>query len=264
MQIARSFLIGVQVNYWQAKNGDSRASTTVSGAMETMRAPLALLSSQELTLIAAIDEAEKISNALMSVWDAGDAGQPPVYPEARMSHLLHLLSNTITDFASQKLVSSTASHGFSTAQEAGGLARRDLWGMQSPADMVQAEGAVSDALTLLQAWRDRYVKQLMLDWMPGPQSISAHAWSGPAFEDSNLNAHMVRLGEVQQLLQLKRELMKALGPEDQHLVHDAFAGLSAAETFKVNLPMYSADGSRQTDATALTFLPKNFKVSAMH
>lgn len=186
--------------------------------------------------MAAVDEAEKVSNLLMTVWDAADAGQQPQYPEHRMDHMLHLLSNILTEFATHKLVYLTGGRDVGgNAQEAGGPVCTSIWGPQSPADVVRSEAAVSDALTLLQTWRDRYIKQLMLDWMPGSRSISSHVWRGPAYEDKHMDAHIARFGQVRELLGLKRELFKVLGREEQQLVQDAFAGLATVEPFKVSL-----------------------------
>lgn len=190
------------------------------------------MSSQQISLIAAVDETEKLSNALMTIWDAADPGQQPEYSEHRMGHMLHLISNALTEFTTQKLTSVTACHGVSTTQDTGGLTQSSVWGLQSPTDVARAEAAVSDAVTVLQTWRNRFVKQLMLDWMPGPCSISSHPWRGSAFEHKHLDAHIARFERVRDLLGLKRELVKTLGREEQQLVQDAFAALGVVEPFQ--------------------------------
>lgn len=196
--------------------------------------------------MAAIEEAEKVSNLLMTIWDAADAGQQPLYPEHRMDHLLHLISNVFTDFATHKLKYLTGGHNADgNAQESRGAVCTSIWGPQSPADVVRSEAAVSDASTLLQTWRDRHIKQLMLDWMPGPRSISSHVWRGPAYNDKHMDAHISRFVQVREMLGLKRELLKVLGREEQQLVQDAFAGLTTVDAFKVSISCVSVAFSKR-------------------
>ena len=183
--------------------------------------------------MAAVEELEKILNCLMTIWDACEPEQQPAYPEHRMSHMLHLISKDITAFACEKLVTMISERGVTTAHSPEISPGNFLWELATPADVGDAESAVSDALNLLRTWRDRHVRQLMLDWMPGPQSISGHAWSGSAFMDQHLDSHIRRFEQVEYLLGLKRELIKALGREEQQVVQDAFLILATVDPFTV-------------------------------
>lgn len=198
-----------------------------------MRTPLQALSSQTSSFMSAFDDVETVTSSLMTIWDACDPGQQPEYPEHRMRHMLHLISHDITAFTVHKLTGALSEQSLSVAQPLSNPPGSRLWGSLTPAEIAASESSISDALSMLQTWRERHVKQLMLDWMPGPRKISAHVWSGSAFVDKHLDDHIARFEQVQHLLGLKREMLKALGHEERTVVHDAFAILGTAEPFMV-------------------------------
>jgi hypothetical protein len=214
----------LQTAFWEAKT--TPAAPIIVTTLRSLEVPLATLAAASSPFSSALEATEKFYHALVTIWETVEPCSPFAFPGLRMDNLLRLLGSHISNYVRAKL-NVFCKHG-----QQDGEAKGD-GGMWSPESSAHVEAEVDDALELLLTWRDRHVRQMMLDWVPGPQAISKNAWRLEPFRDTAVGALVERLEEVRDLLGLRKELIRALAREHRRAVEDVFSALHRVDAFMV-------------------------------
>jgi hypothetical protein len=174
----------------------------VAPIISSLEEPCRQLTNASTTLHAAESHLESIYTILLALWDAQADGHFS-FPELRMNHLLRMIGASLREFCVTSLRQGSASPW-----------QRN--GVQLRVDML-------DVLALLREWSGRRVRQLMLDWCPGPAAISKHAWSGLPFDDRDCAILARRVEEACAVVELEGEMAAALGTDRMAVVREAFS-----------------------------------------
>ena len=201
----------LQILYWKDRQ-DLPQGQAVMEAIDTMVQPCQELAAASIPIPQAHNHIDTISHALSQLWDAR-VGQQPAYSEQRMHHMMQLTSNALVNFC-QRALSSPEQGTF--------------W----EHDNVTARSNLSAALALLHAWQ-RHVDQLMTDWIPGPESISQHAWQYERFANSRMQAFAERLERIIGFIELQAEMLAAVSAEQEGSVRMAFTPLQDVNSLQV-------------------------------
>lgn len=202
----------VQVAVWEDQQGSSPAGAAILDAITPLAEPCRQLASTALPLASALSQIDDAYHALCGLWECQHSGKH-AYPQYRMEHLLRLIGRSVITCC-QRALSSPAGGTF--------------W-EQSP---VATRNSLAEALDALHLWT-RHVNQLMRDWTPGPECISAHAWQGPPQDDAVLKKFMERLDSIRALLELQCELAAVVGTNQRSAVDAAFAPLQDVDCLQV-------------------------------
>jgi hypothetical protein len=200
-------LITLQILFWQESTATSTAARAVAPIISTLEDPCRQLASTNTSLNAVEGHLDSIYTTLLALWEA-QADSRFVYPEIRMAHLLRMIGASLRTLCVASLRQGSASP----------------WQRSGPQLRVDAH----EVLTLLH-WTHGRVRQLMLDWCPGPAAISRHAWSGPPFVDQDCAALARRVEEACAVVELEGEMAAALGADRVAAVTEAFSAVHSVD-----------------------------------
>ena len=200
----------VQIQVW--RSNQSAKDSAVADAICALEAPCKAFEDPHLSFSAAHNHVDAIYSAILSLWEVKADGEF-AYPEVRMAHLLRLVGQMLVRFCQQAV--SPASEPF--------------WAQHQR----QIRSDLQSVCDLLHLWQDQQLRQLMKDWLPGPESISQHGWDAAPFHDSLVDAFLSRIEEIKRLMALKAELHAALGDEHSAAVNSVFAPVCKDHAFQV-------------------------------